>query len=746
MSNRWPQQSGHLGSGQTFGRRQGALQPFGASGGQRLGLAQLQQQQQLSSGALAQTLGGSQPVEDDSNSLFQSQQPLAGNSLSLADQLAATFGLDPSNFGAPTSLLHQANTGYSLVGQQPGSSSLSSGSSNNNNNNNMGDQQQQQQFVGALSPTSNFGGLPHDFQRPDAQCVAADGRHGTCYQAGECIRRGGTPMGRCGPQAAAVFASSSSASSLANQPLGGDQLTGSSHVCCLFDVTCGQFAAERFVYFRNPGYPQTFDHGRMCRAKIGKLDKGVCQLRLDLLRFDIGKPTNGNCSQDMFVVSGQNENNVIPKICGLNDGQHYYVGVDESGVITLHMMMMGLAYRRSFEILITQIPCRSDFAAPAHCLQYFMGTHGTIKSFNYDEEGPESLAGSGPNYGLESAEQNLVGAQQQFSQFQSQQQAPYGIHFNVAPANQLQARQQPHGGAGHPFGLASNNNNNNNNPLAQRFASSDFSLGPIQFGGYPNDLDYSICIRKESGFCSISYALARNEQTGQPAPFQVGATSAGQAQWPGAANDSVPLSTGAWHQGPVSTECRDDYLLVGGVRLCSGPSERVGANGALYEQFALNSANFSAASNLQAGQQQMLQLQQQHSLLMQQLTRLQQQQQQAGIGNSSSSQLGGGGSGANLEQQQAALLQQLMLAQQQMSVLASANNNGQLHGRQQFAFETNFNQPQSQLQGQLGADPSGSPTALITDTTSGPFMLRFVSNMARNARGFHIDFRQNPCK
>lgn len=90
----------------------------------------------------------------------------------------------------------------------------------------------------------------------------------------------------------------------------------------LVDVTCGQFAAGRFVYFRNPGYPQTFDSTRMCRARIGKLDNNICQLRLDMLRFDVARPTNGNCSSDVFVVTGQNENYVMPKICGFNEGQH----------------------------------------------------------------------------------------------------------------------------------------------------------------------------------------------------------------------------------------------------------------------------------------------------------------------------------------------------------------------------------------------------------------------------------------
>lgn len=33
-------------------------------------------------------------------------------------------------------------------------------------------------------------------------------------------------------------------------------------------------------------------------------------------------PTDGNCVDDQFVVSGQNPNNIIPILCGINNGQH----------------------------------------------------------------------------------------------------------------------------------------------------------------------------------------------------------------------------------------------------------------------------------------------------------------------------------------------------------------------------------------------------------------------------------------
>lgn len=94
------------------------------------------------------------------------------------------------------------------------------------------------------------------------------------------------------------------------------------HAWPTVEITCGEYSAERFVYFRSPGYPQTYEYSKMCRVRVGKKDKSICQYRIDLLTFNLARPMQGNCSQDIFVVSGQNENHVIPKICGVNSGQH----------------------------------------------------------------------------------------------------------------------------------------------------------------------------------------------------------------------------------------------------------------------------------------------------------------------------------------------------------------------------------------------------------------------------------------
>ncbi|XP_054715415.1 uncharacterized protein LOC129224894 [Uloborus diversus] len=336
--------------------------------------------------------------------------------------------------------------------------------------------------------------LSGDGQGADAntdRCEAADARIGTCYDTADCVDLGGTPMGRC-PQEG---------------------------VCCIFDVGCGGATSETVSYFRNPGFPLPHEGQGSCRARVAKHSDSICQIRLDFLEFDLARPVEGNCSQDMLVITGQNENNLVPKICGLNTGQHYYVDVEDSGAITLHITMVG-HYGRKFNIKVTQVKCASKEAAPPHCLQYHRGTRGSIKSFNYDEP---SLLGS----------------------------------------------------------------------------------------GYPNNMDYVICLRKEPGFCSVTYQL--HAEGRQVAPFAVGSLPGGPA--------------GAAPTGPVAAECHDDFVLFAGVRVCSG---RVSP------------------------------------------------------------------------------------------VTIPANRPTR--------------------------EPNVTSTYILTDSTPGPFLVRFVSNGVRNARGFHFSYRQNPCK
>ena len=200
----------------------------------------------------------------------------------------------------------------------------------------------------------------------------------------------------------------------------------------------------------------------------------------------------------------------------------------------MHVMMLGSNQDRRFDVLISQIPCDGERRAPPHCLQYYTGTHGRIKSFNYD----------------------------------------------------LQA-------------------------------------GNATDEGYPNDIDYMMCVKKEPGFCSITYELATSER--RVKPFAIGNPSKGVAG-----------------RTPVA-QCNEDYLVVGGFRICSAS---VGTQDGLSFISDVPAAG-AAKADLQTGS----------------------------VVNAS---------------------------------LASP--------------------------------------VLLTDSTPGPFLLRFITSQANNAKGFDLYFRQNPCK
>ncbi|KAL1482870.1 hypothetical protein MTO96_013377 [Rhipicephalus appendiculatus] len=70
--------------------------------------------------------------------------------------------------------------------------------------------------------------------------------------------------------------------------------------------------------------------------------------------------------------------------------------------------------------------------------------------------------------------------------------------------------------------------------------------------GYLNNLDYTVCFRKEAGYCSITYSVP-----GMNVPFSIQNVGA----------DNAP-TTNETEAGLGVTECTMDYLLLGGVRYC----------------------------------------------------------------------------------------------------------------------------------------------------------------------------------
>jgi len=202
-------------------------------------------------------------------------------------------------------------------------------------------------------------------QFPNQQCTSASSSstYGTCYTASECSSKGGSTDGNC----AAGFG-----------------------VCCVITTTtCGSTISTNTTYIRNPGYPSSYtaSSAGSCSFTIKKVADDICQLRLDFQTFSGFATTSpaGACD-DTFAATGQTGSDP-PSICGTNTGYHMYVefGTTSTDSITLTntYTSTGITTSKSYNILARQIACTATWKAPTDCVQWFTGTTGSVKSYNF---------------------------------------------------------------------------------------------------------------------------------------------------------------------------------------------------------------------------------------------------------------------------------------------------------------------------------------------------------------------------
>jgi hypothetical protein len=55
----------------------------------------------------------------------------------------------------------------------------------------------------------------------------------------------------------------------------------------------------------------------------------------------------------------------------------------DTSSVTLNMLLTGTSTSRSWQILITQIPCGTTYTAPSNCLQWYTSATGTLTSYDY---------------------------------------------------------------------------------------------------------------------------------------------------------------------------------------------------------------------------------------------------------------------------------------------------------------------------------------------------------------------------
>ncbi|RWS11686.1 uncharacterized protein B4U79_17505 [Dinothrombium tinctorium] len=192
---------------------------------------------------------------------------------------------------------------------------------------------------------------------------------------------------------------------------GGCESYASHAVCCIYVSSCGDLAKNNVTYFVNPNGPLGFSEPSTCTLRVNKIEKDICQFRLDFEDFRIVGPQVGdapfryhpatsrspsilgalnrhsNCKDDVFTVYHGNRNHPIPIICGTNTGQHMYIPVDKTDHDSVAITFLtGINdFKRFWRIKISQFSCKDvDLLAPQGCLQYHTTPRGTITSFNYE--------------------------------------------------------------------------------------------------------------------------------------------------------------------------------------------------------------------------------------------------------------------------------------------------------------------------------------------------------------------------
>jgi len=209
-------------------------------------------------------------------------------------------------------------------------------------------------------------------------------RNGTCYSSSECSDKGGKSKGSC----AAGFG-----------------------VCCLWllNTETDLTVTQNNTYIQNPGFPSSLTDAKSLSYTVQKCSDDICFLRMDFEQFDLigpanslesdgtstipavggpGVPNGGECTTDKIEVTST-VTGFVPTICGDNAGQHLYIPMGSSGssdTATVKITTGGTSTTaRTYDILVSQIPCGTDYTPPTGCLQWYTGTSGKIKTFNFDD-------------------------------------------------------------------------------------------------------------------------------------------------------------------------------------------------------------------------------------------------------------------------------------------------------------------------------------------------------------------------
>jgi len=241
----------------------------------------------------------------------------------------------------------------------------------------------------------------------NTNCLSDSGSEvGTCFTETECSANQGKPIGSC----AKGFG-----------------------VCCQYIRSCDMDTCYNNTYFQNTQYPSGHQQPGMCMMSIhrqpasssgvggigGKKDKvkgttggsgysssqDIKCIKLEFEDFDIRGPSNGDCTNDTFTVTGGGMGQTIPVLCGVNTGNFMYIDTRNTpGPYKLNFNFgrgsssarpvgvndgfnngfnggFSQEYSRRWRIRVIQYAHESQ-CPPRNCLQYFTEPMGTVCSFN----------------------------------------------------------------------------------------------------------------------------------------------------------------------------------------------------------------------------------------------------------------------------------------------------------------------------------------------------------------------------
>jgi len=204
---------------------------------------------------------------------------------------------------------------------------------------------------------------------PNEACVSnMDQTNGTCLSPADCRTIGGALEGSC----------ASGFGTCCVVRLGG---TGAGGVC-------GGVVTANTTVLQNPGYPGKYSTAGTCVYLVKRMDEGVCQIRLDFQQLSVGysssSPT-GCVSGTTDYISFTTPNQLsYPAVCGDMEGQHMYFDLGVTGdSLEIDIALVGSTTTRTWNILVTQLACTDPWRAPDDCLQYYTGSSGEFRSFNF---------------------------------------------------------------------------------------------------------------------------------------------------------------------------------------------------------------------------------------------------------------------------------------------------------------------------------------------------------------------------